>query len=98
VVQRLDDEPRQALQAPADRPPWDGEATGPVVRPDDGVLRVARPDEGAAVDPLRLDELELPPQVRTDEGEHQSPIGTVVLQDPFRERRAVGRSAPSQAV
>ncbi len=68
------------------------------VRPDDGILGVARAEEDAVVDPLGLDELELPPEVRADEGEHQPPIGAVVLQHSFRQQRAIRGSAPDHPV
>jgi hypothetical protein len=78
------DKPREALKAPANRTPWGCKAAALVVRPGDRILRVARPKENAVIYPLRLDELELPPEVRSDKREHQSPIGAVVLQDSFR--------------
>src|SRR5262245_36307982 len=78
-----DDEPRQALQASADRPAWDGEAVGTIVRSDNRVPRIARPAEDAAVDPLRLDALKLPPQVRADGGAHNLPMGPVARQDTY---------------
>src|SRR5215471_6878502 len=74
-----DDERRQALQAPADRPPGNREAVALAVRPDDGILGIARANEDAVIYPLRLDELELPPEMRADKGEHQPPIGAVIL-------------------
>ncbi|MFF4671956.1 hypothetical protein ACFY1C_19175 [Streptomyces sp. NPDC001279] len=66
-----DDEPRQRGQAPAHRPPGNGEAAAAVVRPGDGVFGIARAEEHTVVHPLGLDELELPPQVGPDEREHQ---------------------------
>ena len=89
-----DDKPWEALQAPANRPPRNCKAVALTVRPDDGILGVARANEDAVIDPLRLDELELPPQMRSDEGEHQPPIGAIVLQNSFREQRAIRGSTP----
>ena len=59
-----------------------------VVRSDDRVPGVAEAQEGPVVDPLRLDELELPLQVRADEGEHQPPVGAVVLGHAVRQAGA----------
>ena len=55
-------------------------------------------DELAVVDPLPLDELELPVQARADEGEHQPAVGAVVLQHAGRQRRAVVGAAPDHPV
>jgi hypothetical protein len=93
-----DDKPREALKALANRPPWNCKVTALVVRPGDWILIVVRPKENAVIYPLRLDELELPPEVRSDKREHQPPVGAVILQDSFRERRAVGGSAPDHSV
>ena len=46
----------------------------------------------------RLDELELPGQVRPDEGEHEAAVGAVVLEDAGGQRRAVVGAAPDHAV
>src|SRR5215510_15597072 len=93
-----DDKPREALKASANRPLRNCKAAAFFVRPGDRILRVARPKENAIIYPLSLDELELPPQVRSDKREHQPPIGAVVFQDSFRERRAVGGSEPDHSV
>ena len=79
-----DDKPRESLKAPANRSLWNCEAAAPFVRSDNWILRVARPEENGVIYPLRLDELELPPEVRSDKREHQSPIGSVIFQDSFR--------------
>jgi hypothetical protein len=93
-----DDKPRDALNAFANRPPWNCKAAALVVRPGDGILIAASPKEDAIIYPLRLDELELPAEVSADEREHQPPIGAVILQDSFREQRSVCGSAPDHSV
>ena len=45
-----------------------------------------------------LDELELPGQVRPDEGEHDAAVGAVVLQHALGQRRAVAGAAPDHPV
>ena len=75
-----------------------GEPPAAVVRPDQRVLLAGRAEEFAVVDPLGLDELELPSQVRADEREHQPAVGAVVLQHAVGQRRAVGRAAADHAV
>ena len=57
-----------------------------VLHADQRVPLGGRADELAVVDPLPLDELELPGQVRTDEGEHQAAVGAVVLEHAGRQR------------
>src|SRR4051794_22471704 len=69
-----DDERRQLLQPAPDRPVRDGQASRPVVRPDERVLLGGRADEDAVVEPLRLDELELAVQVGADEDEHDPAV------------------------
>jgi hypothetical protein len=69
-----------------------------VVCPGDGIFNIACPKENAVIYPLRLNELELPAKVRSDKREHQPAIYAVILQDPFRERRTVGGSAPDHSV
>src|SRR5262245_5266794 len=93
-----DDKLRDALKAFANRAPWNCKVAALVVRPGYGILIVARPEKDAVIYPLRLDELELTTKVRSDKREHQSPIGAVVLQDSFREQRAIGSSAPNHSV
>jgi hypothetical protein len=93
-----DDKPRDALKAFANRPPWNCKAAALVVRPGNGILIAASPEENAVIYPLRLDELELPAKVSSDKGEHQPTIGAVILQDPFRERLAICGSAPDHSV
>jgi hypothetical protein len=65
-----DNKSREALKALANRPPWNCKAVALFVRPDDGILSFTRPKENAIIYPLRLDELELPPKVRSDKCEH----------------------------
>src|SRR5262249_29159332 len=74
-----DDKSREALKSSANRSPWDCKAAAFVIGAGDGILIAARPKEYAVVYPLRLDELELPAKVRSDKGEHQPPIGAVIL-------------------
>src|SRR5262245_29873532 len=82
-----DDEPRQTVEAAADRPARDGEV--PAAAAHQGILLGGVPDELPVVDPHRLDELELPPEVCAHEEEHEAPVLAVVLQDPLGQERAV---------
>ena len=82
----------------AHRPARDGKAVALGVRADDGILGVIRPEEDAIIDPLRLNELELPPEVRADEREHQPPIGAVVLQHSVRKERPIRSTAADHTV
>ena len=65
-----DDEPMEALKSSANRPTWNCETACFILRADDWILRVARSKENAVVDPLSLDELELPSKMRSDKREH----------------------------
>src|SRR5205823_10974948 len=82
-----DHEPREPLKSSGNRAAWNDEAAGVQMRSDDRILGVAATEEDAVPDPLRLNELELPPEVRSDEREHQPAIGAVVLEDSFRQVR-----------
>ena len=55
-------------------------------------------DEDAVVDPLRLDELELPLQVRAREDERDAAVNAIVLEHAVRQHRSVARAAPDHAV
>ena len=57
-----------------------------------------RAKEDTVVDPLRLDELELSAEMGPEEGEHDAPIGAVVLQDTVGQQRAVAGAAADHAV
>ena len=70
----------------------------PVVGARDGILHVAEAQEVPAVDPLGLHELELPPEVGADEGEHQAAIAAVVVERPRGELGSIRRSAANHAV
>jgi hypothetical protein len=60
-------DPWQPLPTPSGRPPWNREVAGPFVRPHNGVALARHADKSSGVDPLRLDPLERPSQVRSDE-------------------------------
>ncbi len=76
----------------------DGEAARAFARADQRVLLVRRADEYAVVEPLRLDEFELPFDVRPGENEHDPAVGAIVFQDAFRQHRAVVRAASDHPV
>ena len=63
---------RQSLEAPADGLLRDGEDARPPVGPNERISLGGRANEGALIDPLALDELELPPQVCADEEEDKA--------------------------
>src|SRR5919198_885883 len=73
-----DDERRHAGKAAPDRTPRDRERPRAVVRPGDWILLGRRADKDAVIEPLRLDELELTIDVRTDEHEDDAPAYAVV--------------------
>ena len=75
-----------------------GEAARPVVRPDERVLLERGADEDAVVEPLGLDELELPLEVRAREDEDDAAIGAVVFEHALGQHRPVARAAPDHAV
>ena len=56
-----------------------------------GSFSVGAANEPAVVDPLLLDELELPCEVSPHEGEHEAAVDAVVLEHAGRKRRAVVR-------
>ena len=55
-------------------------------------------EEGAVVDPLGLDELELPGQIRLEAEEQDAAIGPVVLQDALGQHRAVAGATADDPV
>ena len=71
----------------------------PLFAPAIGSLYVGRAvKELSLVDPLLLDEFELPLQTRPDEDERQPSFGAVVLDDAGRKQRAVAGAAPDHAM
>src|SRR5918998_937071 len=93
-----DDERREILEPAPDRPLGNGEAARPVVRTDERVLLQRGADEDAVVQPLGLDELELPFEVRAREYEDDAAIGAVVFEHALGQHRSVARAAPDDAV
>jgi len=68
------------------------------VRADERILRVAEAEEVTVVHPLRLNELELPAEVCTDEGEHQPAVLAVVFQHALVQRRTIRSAAADHAM
>src|SRR5262249_19161714 len=68
------------------------------VRSAQRVLLGGSADEGALIEPLSLDELELTPDVRADKKEIEAPVNAVILQHAFRERRAINPATADHAV
>src|SRR5918995_3165192 len=93
-----DDEGRHLLQPPPDRLGGNGETAGAVIRPDERVHLGRGADEDAVVQPLGLDELELPLEVRSGEDENDAPVGAVVFENSLGQRWAVARPAPDHPV
>src|SRR5438552_6509833 len=91
-------EPRQALQTPANG------TLGYIKRPiasarsRDRAFLLAASEETGAIHPFRLDEFKLAPQMGADKGEHQAAINTVVIEDAVRKWRTVGGSATNHPV
>src|SRR2546430_13647120 len=91
-------EPRQALQTPANG------TLGYIKRPiasarsRDRVFLLAASEETGAIHPFRLDEVKLAPQMGADKGEHQAAINTVVIEDAVRKWRTVRGSADRKSV
>jgi len=57
-----------------------------------------RREEAAVVHPLRLDELELPPEIGSDKSKHQSSLLAIVFQNSIRKRRSVRCSTTDHPV
>src|SRR3954469_16717310 len=93
-----DDKVRDALKTPANRSAWDRKTTRLLTRPHDRVLIISRPEENSIVNPLGLDELKLPADVRSDKREHQTSVSAVIIHDAFGQRRAISSSAPDHSV
>ena len=70
----------------------------PSLRPGKRVYLGGCAEEGAVVDPLRLDELELPGELRLKAEEQDAAIGPVVLQDALGQHRAVAGATPDDPV
>src|SRR5215212_9696605 len=91
-------EGRQVLQPSSDRALGDGETARPVVRSDEGILLEWCADEDAVVEPLGLDELELPLEVRSGEHEDDPSVDAVVLELAVGQHGTVAGAAPDHAV
>jgi hypothetical protein len=92
------DKSRQPLKTLANRTLRHRKAGSVLIRTDDWILVAVRAEEDAIVDPLRLDEFELPSDVGSDEGEHQSSIRAIVLENSVRQERAVSGSAADHSM
>src|SRR5262249_39084709 len=79
------DEPRQPVQAPPNRNSGNGEDAFALVVADERVLLGSVADEVAVGYPLRLQELELPTQIRADQQEDTTALSAVILQDALRQ-------------
>src|SRR3954464_10922508 len=88
-----DHERWQLLQPAADRALRDREAARVVTGPDEGVGLERSTDEDAVVEPLGLDELELPFQVSTGEDEDDAAVHPVFLDHAVGEHRPVAGAA-----
>ena len=78
------DESRHNVKASSDQPLLNGEVAVAVVVADQLVLLAAVTDEIAVGRPLRLDELELPLQMRADQEEDAATLGAVILEHSLR--------------
>src|SRR5947207_7169387 len=91
-------EPRQALQTPANG------TLGYIKRPianarsRDRVFLLAASEETGAIHPFRLHEFKLAPQMRADKSETEAALNTVVIEDAVRKWRTVRGSATNHAV
>src|SRR4051812_6031390 len=93
-----DHEPRQPREPPPNRASRHDELTAAICRAGDGIPGVVSTEEDAAVDPLRLYELELPAEVCAQEREHQPAILSVILHLPVGQRRPVDGPAPDHSM
>src|SRR5580698_5653761 len=64
----------------------------------DGISRGASSEEAAIVHPLRLDELELPPEIGSDKSKHQSPLHAIVLKNAIRKGWSIRGSTTDHPV
>src|SRR5215510_14010557 len=92
------DELRQAVKAAPHRFLWNREDALAVVVADERILLSSMTDEIAVRHPLRLHELELLSQVRTDQQKHAAAVNAVILEDARRHQRSVARAAPDEVV
>jgi len=67
-------------------------------RSGDRIFRRPSSEEASVIHPLRLDELELPPQIGPDKCEHQTPFRAIIFQNPVRKQRSIRRSTTNHAV
>src|SRR5918993_2088877 len=86
-----DDERGQLGQPASNWLLWNRECARPVIGSDHWILLGRGTDEDAVIEPLRLDELELPVQMRSGEDEDDASILPVVVEHAFRQHRAVTR-------
>ena len=98
LASSCDDKPRQSFEAHGK---WTSRKTIGVFAPTssrDGIFRGASSEEAAIVHPLRLDELELPPEIGSDKSKHQSPLHAIVFKDSIRKGRSIRGSTTDHPV
>jgi hypothetical protein len=93
-----ENKPRQPFDAHSKRTPRKTIAICATVRSRYGIFRGASSKEAAIIHPLRLDELELPPEIGSDKSKHQSPLSTIVFENSIGKRRSIRGSTANHPV
>src|SRR5262249_59784816 len=88
----------QSFQAPPNRSSRDGEDTFALVVADERILLRSVADKVAVGHPLRLNKLELPMQMRTDQQEHPAAFSAVILEHALRQGWSIVRTAAQEVV
>jgi hypothetical protein len=73
------------VQAPPNRRSGDGEDTLTLIVADEWILLGSVADEVAVGHPLRLNELELPMQMRADQQEDAAALSAVIIEHALRQ-------------
>ena len=90
------DKPRQALKTASNGPFGDGEDAAAFTVTDEWVLLGSVTDEIAVGHPLRLNEFELPLQMRPDQEEDAAALSAVLLEHALGQWRPIVRATPQE--
>ena len=91
-----DYKPGNALETFSKRFAWQGEVD--VARSGNRIFIVSGAEENAVIDPLRLNKLELPPDICSDKCEHQPAINSIIDHDSFRKHWSISSAAADHSM
>ena len=69
-----------------------------IIGADHRIFVCASPKENSIIDPLRLNELKLPPDMGSNEGEHESAISSIIFERSIGKQWAIRSSTPNHSM